>query len=209
MRKRQPASSDRSWQRRIQQASPWPRCFYDLQHFKMGVSITISGSRHNRLSWEVCEEVPLSQNFGISTFGLSAFQTVVSQIGSHDWESCSKPPKHLRVNYRGAKGWSPSFYSSVSWGRLWSVLKRGTDRVAWSMSPSEPLAMLTLKERVTWSAVGGASFSPQVCIYCRGIQSSVLGSEGLTGSLSPALQVNQHRSRNLCASVLKAYVGIV
>lgn len=40
----------------------------------MDVSIIVSGGCHSFLSWEVYVEVPLSKNFGISTFDLSAFQ---------------------------------------------------------------------------------------------------------------------------------------
>lgn len=64
MGKRQPASPDRSRQSRIRQALPWPKCFYDLQHFKMCVSITVSGSCHICLSWELDVEVPLNKNLG-------------------------------------------------------------------------------------------------------------------------------------------------
>lgn len=74
--------SYRNRQNRMQQASPWPGCFW-LEIF-WNVYFHHCQWQPSHLSWEVYVEVPLSKNFGISTFGLSAFTTIVLQICSHD-----------------------------------------------------------------------------------------------------------------------------
>lgn len=106
----------------------------------MGVSITVSG----HVFWEMCADVPLSKNFGSSTFDISDFP-----------RSCTDLFTWLTFLLRASKAFEsrlqrghmvvPLIIQQCVPGDLLSVLKKGTDRAARSMSPSQPLAMLTLK----------------------------------------------------------------
>lgn len=140
----------------------------------------------------------------MSKFAFSTFPTIVLHIRSHDWDSCTKPPKHLRVNYKGAKWWPVSFCSSVFLGFFW-VSRRGAWTAVWIVSPSELLGMLIPKgesdSEVRW---GGAAFRPQIFLCLHGKQSSVLGGQGLESRSSPALLVNQHLSSNLLSRTCSA-----
>lgn len=92
-------------------------------------------------------------------------------------------------------------------GGLLSVQKRGMTAV-WSVSPSELLAMLILKGESNSAEVqwGSASFIPQIFIYLHGMQSSVIGREGLESTLSPPFMVNWHLLRNLSVQQNRLWV---
>lgn len=173
----------------------------------MDVSITVSGSCHICLSREVYVEVQLSKNFGISTFDLSAFSTTVFIDMFTQLRFLLKTSKALESKI--TKGWSSgstSFCSSV-------FLGGGGGRVESLDCPEEghrqrcsvvefirAVNHAGPERRVTQSPVGAvcSSFNPQIFIYPYDVQRSMLGREGLASRLSPALQINQHLTRNLC-----------
>lgn len=77
----------------------------------MGVSITVSGS----VFWEVYADVPLSKNFGISTFDISDFPT--SFIDLFTWlKFLLMTPKAFESKLQRGHIVVPSFYSSVFLG---------------------------------------------------------------------------------------------
>lgn len=147
----------------------------------MGVSITVSGS----VFWAVYVDVPLNKNFGISTFGISAFPTSFTDL--FVWlKFLLMTPKAFESKLQRGHTVVPLVLQPCVPGDLLSVLKRGIVRAARSVSPSEPFAMLTLMPH-----------SITTFVYCHGIQSSALGRDGLPDcclQLSRSINTDQRLS---------------